>query len=149
MTDQTDPDPLAILNLWQAPRSVQAMGEAARRRLLSESDPPADAVRRSGAARLTELYGEPGPEWAERAGYGPETCARLEALAAHLDPALGEYLRALCAADSKAHKYRAALLRAERAEDLARECRLQLGYRDRQVERLRADLRAATGRDAR
>lgn len=71
--------------------------------------------------------------------------ARLLQLAEQLDHSLAERIRRLVDADSAVHEVIDLRARAQRAEDLAQECRRQLAARDRQCEELRIRLAQAEG----
>ena len=74
---------------------------------------------------------------------------QLVALAEHLQPPLAERIRKLVAADAIAHRVIELERRAQRAEDLANECRLQLRSAHRQVDWLRDELEQARQQEPR
>lgn len=71
--------------------------------------------------------------------------ARLLQLAEQLDHPLADRIRHLVDADSVGHQVIDLRARAQRAEDLAHECRRQLAVRDRQCDELRIRLAQAEG----
>lgn len=71
--------------------------------------------------------------------------ARLLQLADQLEPQLGDRIRRLVDADALTHDVIDLRDRAERAEDLAHECRRQLTARNRECERLQIQLAQAEG----
>jgi hypothetical protein len=67
---------------------------------------------------------------------------RLRALAPHLPTDVADEIVRLTEADSEASQLLDAQARAQRAEDLARECKRQLRSRNRQCDELEAQLAA-------
>lgn len=65
----------------------------------------------------------------------PEDVALVE-LTDHLQPRLGHRIRELVDADSRAARLLDVEAELQRATDLAHECRRQLRYRERDVDRL-------------